>query len=106
MGAVSARPSLRPPVFRGTMVTHHSGAASAARSMVHGYRGMMSMRPPRSFALVLQPHPEHDDRASRARAGDVRIQHVTSQRALQPEITGHPVDQIAFERVGLVAAAK
>ena len=48
------------------------------------------------------PHPEHHHRRGRARAGDVGIENVAAQRALDPEIAGQLVNQVALDRVNLV----
>ena len=55
--------------------------------------------------LILQPHPEHHHGRPRARARLVGVEDVAAQRALDPEVAGHLVDQVALDRVGLVVAA-
>src|SRR3984893_11387590 len=55
-------------------------------------------------SLVLQPHPEHDHGRIGAVAGEVGVEPVAAQRALDPEVAVQLVDQVAGERVDLVAA--
>src|ERR1700743_3179965 len=55
-------------------------------------------------ALVLQPHAEHHHGRLRARERDVGIEDVVTQRALDPEIARHLVDQVGFDRIGFVPA--
>src|SRR6266436_2520966 len=55
--------------------------------------------------LVLYPYPEHRHGRCRAVAGNVAVQPVAAQRAFDPEAAGHLVNEIARDRVDLVAAA-
>src|SRR5258705_11322030 len=54
---------------------------------------------------ILQRDAKHRYRRRGAVAGDVGIEPVAAQRALDPEVAGHLVDQVARDRVDLVAAA-
>lgn len=49
----------------------------------------------RAKKLMLQPHPKHHHRRVGAVAGDVGVEPVAAQRALDPEVAAHLVDQIA-----------
>src|ERR1700754_395890 len=52
--------------------------------------------------LVLHPHPEHHYRRCRTGARDVGGEDVPAQRALDPEVAGHLVNQVALDRIDLV----
>src|SRR5450432_150826 len=49
--------------------------------------------------LILQPHPEHHHRRRRTRSDNVGVQNIPAQAALDPEIAGHLVNQVALERI-------
>src|SRR6266702_3297869 len=65
----------------------------------------LAISPRKRPTLVLYPHPDHRYRRRRAVAGKVGVEPVAAQGALDPQAAVYLVDQIARDRVDLVAAA-